>query len=62
MLANIVILETEKSMALNNPIFIQNHSLRQYFVIVQVVITVFIICISVIKPWKKNKLTSKAKK
>lgn len=58
MMANMAILEAEKSMALTNPVFIQNHSFRFYAVLVQVAITIFIICISVIKPWKKKKLKS----
>jgi hypothetical protein len=62
MLENMLILETERSLALNNPVFIHNHSLRQNFIFIQVVITIFIICISVIKPWKKKKLTSKLHK
>ena len=59
MMTNMAILEAEKSMALNNPVFMHNHSIRQYAVILQVVITLFIICISVIKPWKQKKLLSK---
>ncbi|HWO95277.1 MAG TPA: DUF2269 family protein [Bacillus sp. (in: firmicutes)] len=61
MTTNMAILEAEKSMALNNPVFMHNHSIRQYAVILQVVITLFIICISVIKPWKQKKLLSKPK-
>ncbi|MBO9128790.1 DUF2269 family protein [Bacillus sp. 165] len=59
MLVNMMILENQKSMALNNPVFIHNHTLRQYAVIFQVVTTIFILCISVIKPWKKKKSISK---
>lgn len=55
MLANMAILEAEPDMALMNPEFIRNHTFRQYAVIVQVAITLFIICISVIRPWKKKK-------
>lgn len=58
MLANMALLETEGSDALINPVFLHNHSVRQDFVIIQILITVFIICISVIKPWKKKKLIS----
>lgn len=54
MVANMVILENEKSMALNNLVFLHNHSLRQYAVIVQIVITTIIICISVLRPGKKK--------
>lgn len=61
MMANMAILETEKSRALTNPIFIHNHSLRQDVVIIQVIITIVIICISVLKPWKTKKLGPKQK-
>lgn len=59
MMANMAILESEKAIALSNPVFIHNHELRQNFVIAQIVITLFIICISVIKPWKKKRVNSK---
>lgn len=54
MVANMALLETEKSIALNNPAFLHNNSLRQQVVIIQIVLTIFLICISVFKPWKKN--------
>jgi hypothetical protein len=54
--ANVILLEAEKSMALINPVFIQNHSLRQTGIIIQIVVIVILICISVLKPWK-NKST-----
>jgi hypothetical protein len=57
MMENMAILEVEKSAALNNPVFIQNHEWRQYAVLFQIITTLFIICISVIKPWKKRKST-----
>lgn len=58
MVANMNLLETEQAMALTNPVFIQNHELRQYAVFIQIILTLFIIGVSVIKPWKKKRLTS----
>jgi len=55
MIANMELLETQKEMALNNPIFIQNHEIRQYAIYFQVVVTIFIFIISYIKPWRKKK-------
>jgi hypothetical protein len=46
--------ETEKSMALSNPIFIQNHSIIQIGTITQALVIIIVIGISVIKPWKKK--------
>ncbi|MEH7522110.1 DUF2269 domain-containing protein, partial [Bacillus sp. JJ1503] len=59
MVANMELLETQKEMALSNPIFIQNHEIRQYAVYFQVLVTIFIFIISFLKPWKKKKLHSK---
>ncbi len=59
MVANMELLETQKEMALSNPIFIQNHEIRQYAVYFQVVVTIFIFIISFLKPWKKKKLQLK---
>lgn len=59
MLANMELLETQKIMALSNPIFIQNHEIRQCAVYFQVIITIFIFIISFLKPWRKKKLQSK---
>lgn len=53
--ANMAMLEAGKASALKSPVFMHNHTLRQYAAIVQIAITVFIICISVLKPWKKKK-------
>jgi len=55
MVANMEMLESQHAQALTNPSFIQNHEIRQNAVIVQIGITLFIIAISVIKPWKKKK-------
>lgn len=59
MIANMAILEAEKAAALNNPVFIHNHMLRQYAVMIQILLTISIFCISVFKPWKKKKSVSK---
>ncbi|MBA2875836.1 DUF2269 family protein [Thermaerobacillus caldiproteolyticus] len=61
MVANMKLLETQKELALSNPIFIQNHEIRQYAVYFQVVVTIFIFIISFLKPWRKKKLQSKQK-
>lgn len=47
-------LEMEKAGALSNPAFLNNHYIRQYVVILQIVLTLFIIVISVIKPWRSR--------
>lgn len=52
--ANIALLEAEKGMALINPIFIQNNSIRQTGIGIQIVVIVILICISVLKPWKNK--------
>lgn len=51
---NIHLLETEKSIALSNTVFIQNHSLIQAGAITQIILITIVICISVLKPWKKK--------
>jgi hypothetical protein len=55
MVANMLLLETEGSAALSNPVFLHNHYLRQSVVIVQIVLTLFMIIISVLKPWRSTK-------
>lgn len=59
MVENMEILEIQKELALSNPVFLQNHEIRQYAVYFQVVVTFFIFIISFLKPWKKKKLQSK---
>lgn len=54
MMANMNLLETQKEMALTNPVFIQNHEWRLYAVYFQIAVTVFIFIISYLKPWKKK--------
>ncbi|ASB87404.1 MULTISPECIES: hypothetical protein [Bacillus] len=63
MTVNMAMLEAGSIAALNNPDFIHNHTVRQYAAIVQITITItlFIICISVLKPWKKKKTVLKKK-
>lgn len=55
MVANMGMLETQGAMALSDPVFLQNHEIRQVFVWFQIAVTIFIIIISVWKPWKKKK-------
>lgn len=59
LVANMELLETQKEMALNNPIFIRNHEIRQYAVYFQIIMTSFIFIISYLKPWRKKKIQSK---
>lgn len=55
MMANMGMLETLHAGALTHPDFIRNHACRQYAVTVQVILTLVIIAVSVIKPRKKRK-------
>ncbi len=50
MVANIALLETEKVLALSDPIFIHNHYLRLYVVIAQIGLTLLALILSVLKP------------
>lgn len=59
MIANMELLEVQKELALRNPLFIQNHEIRQYAVYFQVFVTIFVFIISFLKPWKKKKLHTK---
>ncbi|WP_459502356.1 DUF2269 family protein [Bacillus sp. C1] len=59
MVTNMELLETQKEFALSNPVFIQNHEIRQYAVYFQVAVTIFIFIISYLKPWRKKKLRLK---
>lgn len=52
MVANMLLLETQGSGALTNPVFLENHYLRQAIVIVQIALTLFLVIISVLKPWR----------
>ncbi len=55
MVANIALLETEKILALSNPIFIHNHYLRLYVVIAQIGLTLFALILSVLKPGRSRR-------
>jgi hypothetical protein len=50
MVANIALLETEKVLALSDPIFVHNHFLRLYVVIAQIGLTLLALILSVLKP------------
>jgi hypothetical protein len=54
MVANIALLETEKALALNNPVFIHNHFLRLYVVIGQIGLTLIALILSVLKPGRSR--------
>ncbi len=54
MVENLAMLETQNSLALSNPDFVHNHLLMQYGAIAQGVVTVFLICVSVFKPWNRK--------
>jgi uncharacterized membrane protein len=56
--ANISMLSAEKGLALSNPVFIQNHSFIQIGAISQIILVIFLICVSVLKPWKKKNVAS----
>lgn len=58
MVTNMQLLETQKELALSNPVFIQNHEIRQYAIYFQVVVTIFIFIISFLKPWRKKRTYS----
>lgn len=51
---NVALLAAEKSAALSNPVFIRNHTLIQTGTISQVILVILLICISVLKPWKRK--------
>lgn len=52
---NMALLETEGIAALSSPIFINNHNVRQYVVIVQVALTLIALVLSVTKPGRNRK-------
>lgn len=54
MVTNLSLLETEKAMALANPVFIHNHYLRLYVVIGQIGLTLFALVLSVLKPGRSR--------
>src|SRR6266487_5098268 len=55
MVANIALLETEKILALSNPIFIHNHFFRLYVVIAQIGLALFALILSVLKPGRSRR-------
>lgn len=52
MVANMALLESEGSAALRDPIFLYNHHFRQSIVVVQIVLTLVVLVISGLKPWR----------
>ena len=54
MVANLSLLETEKALALTNPIFIHNHYLRLYVVIGQIGLALVALILSVLKPGRSR--------
>jgi hypothetical protein len=54
MVANTAFLETERLMALSNPVFIHNHYLRLYVVIAQIGLTLLALVLSVLKPGRSR--------
>jgi len=57
MVANTVLLETEKVLALSNPLFLHNHYLRLYVVITQIGLTLFALILSVLKPGRSKRFS-----
>ena len=58
MIANMIILKSEGSQALNDAVFLHNHFLIQYTVFAQIFLTTLILIISVLKPWRKKVINS----
>ena len=54
MVANLALLETEKILALSNPIFIHNHYVRLYVVLAQIGLTILALTLSVLKPGRSR--------
>ncbi|MBC9784329.1 hypothetical protein H1S01_07370 [Heliobacterium chlorum] len=48
---------SERWMALNNPIYVHSITMNRYFGTMQVASLIFLVFISVIKPWRKNSTT-----
>lgn len=55
MMANMELLETQKELALSNPMFVRNHEIRHYAVYFQLAVTMFVFIISFMRPWRKKK-------
>jgi len=54
MVENLTLLETEKILALSNPIFIHDHLLMRYVAIAQIGLTLFALVLSVLKPGRSR--------
>ncbi|WP_019004937.1 hypothetical protein [Cohnella laeviribosi] len=54
MVENLSLLETEKAAALSNPVFLHNETLIRYGAMTQTGLLLFLIAISVFKPWRKK--------
>jgi hypothetical protein len=52
--ANIALLETDKVLALSNPVFIHNHFLILYVAIAQIGLTLLALILSVLKPGRSR--------
>ncbi|MBI5035117.1 MAG: DUF2269 domain-containing protein [Chloroflexi bacterium] len=59
--ANMMLLETHRVATLSDPVFIDNHYLRQYVVIVQIILTLTALVLSVTKPGRTRSNASEAK-
>jgi hypothetical protein len=56
MVHNMSLLEAERAMALTDPVFVQNHSMIKAGAMGQSGLLLFLIWVSVFKPWKKKAL------
>lgn len=54
MVANLSLLQTERVLALSDPIFIHNHYLRLYVVLGQIALTLVALILSVLKPGRSR--------
>ncbi|MFN8492452.1 MAG: hypothetical protein U0350_32930 [Caldilineaceae bacterium] len=55
MVSNMRLLEAQGAAALHNPVFLHDHYLRQAVVMVQIGLTIFILIVSGLKPWRNKK-------
>lgn len=60
MVANTALLDAEKVLALNNPVFVHNHYLRFYVVIAQIGLTLLALIFSVLKPGRSRAIPQPA--
>ena len=54
MVSNMLLLKTQGVAALTNPVFLHDHYLRQAVVVVQILLTLFILIVSGLKPWRNK--------